>query len=159
MARRRSRTQVSSRGSSRYQRHRRPGRQPKATTRRVRYSAAPTPGARKTRIEDSGRTRRSTRLEKRNRAAEKAADTRRQRTQAMPGRLQDRRSAMHKSPSRTSRRMSAGLLPARKRNEDASEKKTTTVCARNKASRRAVLIAMGYGGINHSRKYKEHKKC
>lgn len=55
----------------------------------------------------------------------------------------------------------APVLSLRRRNENASSKKTTrSVCSRKRAARRAVIISTGYGGRNGATNYrKEDKKC
>jgi hypothetical protein len=58
------------------------------------------------------------------------------------------------------KRLSAGLLPLRRPNENASRQQTTrSVCARKKETRRAVIIANGHGGINNANRYRRHRKC
>jgi len=157
---RRRRGSTQTRGSSRYSKalSRRPGRH----TRRPNGPENP-PRVQRTRQSlrrkpDQQRTSRS----------QTAQDTGRERTQTMPDRLPDRRNKLHASPLRTkgrppkraaNRRVQNPRLPTRRDNEDASSKKTTPVCARSKASRRAVLIAVGKGGINNQRNYRKHKKC
>lgn len=60
----------------------------------------------------------------------------------------------------TKRRLSERLVPARPHNEDAPQGTTRQkVCTRKKAARKAVIIATGYGGINHSRNYKDRQSC
>ena len=73
---------------------------------------------------------------------------------------QRRRDALHKQRNRAAAsRLSAGLVPARTHNEDASSRKTAGLCRRSKEERRAVIIATGKGGINGARVYRARRKC
>ena len=59
-----------------------------------------------------------------------------------------------------SRRMPRGILPPR--SLDASTRRMATtqgVCAAKKDTRRGVLIATGYGGVNGFRNYRKHSRC
>ncbi len=71
----------------------------------------------------------------------------------------DRRTPVHpyKLKKRSTRRLQAGVVSTPNRNENARSSKIR--CARNKVERRAVLLAMGHGGINDFKKYRSHKKC
>lgn len=82
-----------------------------------------------------------------------------QRTNILQNRARDRRNILRKS-STTTRRLPAGVVPARPRYEDASTRKTTqSVCARKKQTRRAVIKATGYGGRNGFKNYKDQQSC
>lgn len=71
-----------------------------------------------------------------------------------------RRAAMSKPREAAKRGLPAALMPVRRTDENAPDNQATrSVCTRKKASRRAVIIATGYGGINNARKYKKHRKC
>jgi hypothetical protein len=57
-------------------------------------------------------------------------------------------------------RLSAGLVQARRADGNASARQTRqSLCTRKKATRRAVIIATGHGGINGKRNYARRKKC
>lgn len=74
--------------------------------------------------------------------------------------LLDRRVVMQESKKPAGRRLSLAPLPVAKRNANAQrETMLATPCARKKTARRAVIIAMGYGGKNGFRNYKEQRKC
>lgn len=77
------------------------------------------------------------------------------------GGLQDRPRNRRDSLQRaaTRRRVPKLVLSTRLRDEDAPSNKATSVCARKKSTRRAVVIANGYGGINNARQYRKHKSC
>ena len=71
-----------------------------------------------------------------------------------------RRTRVRASGKTAARGLPAGSLSLRRDNENASEKQTTPrVCTRTKATRRAVIIAKGYGGRNGFKDYKQHKRC
>lgn len=64
------------------------------------------------------------------------------------------------SQHRTQKRLPKSLLPlARPYAIAHRETVPPKACARRKSERRAVIIARGFGGINHARKYREHTKC
>jgi len=80
----------------------------------------------------------------------------------LPDGLLYRRDSLRGNAERrsTNKGLPTSVLSLRRRDENASDNQTTrSVCTRKKATRRAVLIATGYGGINGARQYKEHKKC
>ncbi len=61
---------------------------------------------------------------------------------------------------RATGRLPQRLVPLRRNNENASDNQTTrSVCTRKKASRRAVIIANGYGGRNGYKSYRPHSSC
>lgn len=77
----------------------------------------------------------------------------------VPVRKRDRRNRL-RSSERTRRRLSPLAVSARRTNENASDSQTTrSVCTRKKATRRAVIIATGYGGRNGARNYSRRKSC
>lgn len=78
----------------------------------------------------------------------------------LQARHRNRRSAMSKPREAAKRGLPAALMPLRRPDENAPNNQATrSVCTRKKATRRAVIIATGHGGINNARKYKKHRKC
>lgn len=76
----------------------------------------------------------------------------------LPDRLRDRRDNLHGRKPVIG--LPSAVLQERRLNENASRQKTTrSVCTRKKETRRAVIVANGYGGINNVRDYRSHQKC
>lgn len=79
----------------------------------------------------------------------------------VPAKRRHRRDPVRSSlqPAKPSR-LPTSVLRRRNYPENASQKKTTrSVCTRKKQTRRAVIIANGYGGINNVRNYRRHETC
>lgn len=86
--------------------------------------------------------------------------SRRTRTQRMQRRFLDRGAALRsRRGTATKSGLPKRLLPARTLNEDAPSGKAAGVCRRAKETRRSVIIATGYGGVNGFRDYKRRKSC
>lgn len=84
----------------------------------------------------------------------------RQARDELPVRPGKRRNKMRQSRQGAARGLSPVALSLRRNNENASDLQTTrSVCTRKKATRRAVIIANGYGGINGFKDYKPNKRC
>lgn len=85
--------------------------------------------------------------------------SRRARTSWLSPGLLDRRDPVRQSRKTARKGMPSGLVLASRRDGDAPKNEATKVCARRKASRRAVIIATGYGGRNGFRRRKEARSC
>lgn len=83
-----------------------------------------------------------------------------QRAYRLSGRLRNRGNLVQQPPRTVKRRVSPAVLPARAALEDAPKQKASRRdCARKKDTRRAVLLARGFGGINGRRNYAHHTRC
>lgn len=84
---------------------------------------------------------------------------RRIRDQLQP-RHRKRRTPMSRPRQATQRGLPTGSMPLRRTNENASDQQTTrSVCTRTKDAKRAVILALGYGGKNGYTNYSNHRKC
>lgn len=83
------------------------------------------------------------------------------RRDTMPRRLLDRRDPVHRRSSIVTKEgLPVALLRTRKRDEKQDSMATKNrLCKRKKEVRRAVILASGRGGINHSRNYRRSKTC
>ncbi len=108
----------------------------------------------------AGAPRRSTRAAiRKSRGAASELAPRKKRAQKVLARRSKRRTDLqsHNLRHRPTRRLQTALLSTPRRDENARSPKIR--CARNKTDRRAVLLATGYGGINHGKNYRKHKRC
>lgn len=78
----------------------------------------------------------------------------------LPDRPSDRPKNMLRDRPAKRQGLSSGTLQIRRANENASGQQTRqSLCTRTKQTKRAVIIATGYGGINNQRNYRSRKPC
>lgn len=142
-------------------RRKRGGTAARARKSRKRVAATPTPRRAPT-ARTLARRRTATKLPARTRSQDDSPSARPGRISALlaSGRPADRRRkvAVRKPRRATRTGLPEYILPPRRDDENARSRSPTR-CARKKEVRRGVIIATGYGGLNHTRNYKEHRKC
>lgn len=88
------------------------------------------------------------------------ADTSVRRTSRVSSRLRDRRARVLASrKTAATKRVPSSVVSTLRAHEDAPRKSAAKACTRRKETRRAVIMATGYGGRNGVRRYAKRRPC